>query len=210
MLHVAVASATRAPRSRRCRRPSLGAKRLSYRLPSDMHGACQPAHARNGQRARRRTRHRLLIFCAVCLFFALWPALDAAQALGQMTATSVAGVAQSVRAPGCGPGGRRFKSGRSPHPSSDEVHPDALAPRRSRPGDTSSKRSCPTHVPLFRAPSQPPCSIRDRPGSATGTRIPEPWLLGAAAVGWHACCSPGARVNGPAGTVSCSRGNAPR
>ena len=33
------------------------------------------------------------------------------------TGPSTVGVAQSVRAPDCGSGGRRFKTGHSPHPS---------------------------------------------------------------------------------------------
>jgi hypothetical protein len=64
-----------------------------------------------GQRAQQSGR----AFRAGCHRAFERPALDVARPLGHMTGIAVAGVAQSVRAPGCGPGGRRFKSGRSPH-----------------------------------------------------------------------------------------------
>ena len=57
---------------------------------------------------------------------------------------TMVGVAQQVRAPGCGPGGRRFKSGHSPQIKNTECSAVRLAHLLWEQGVGSSNLSTPT------------------------------------------------------------------
>lgn len=84
---------------------------------------------------------------------------------------SVVSVAQQVRAPGCGPGGRGFESRRSPSP---ECPPTGLRSERFRPIVSPCSMPQVSHVaracclpPTTAGPSAPPREAGDPPSSAT-------------------------------------------